>query len=359
MRRRFAEVLWLGTGIIFGAAGCSGEPVPPLAAISPPGDERPDPSGAAPLVALEVTAEAQAGETGRPSPPAQETADAAVHAMIGGLQRGHPDALWDALPASYQNDLNNLVRMSARRLNPDAWRWFLLIVGKGVVVVRSHTKNITADAASTEEDGQGQRRARAFEALATLLERISMSGPNLLDRMKTVDLGEMLRADGRRFAPDLAPLFEIIDDKLPQMLRKLLQVSVTLKESATDTAVLEMGFDETDGTEIEFVRVEGKWIPRCLAERWAGAIRDAKGAVCDVLPSETASDNFGRIFQLLAYVDFSLDASLWTAEHPGVDSDSMFSEVSPALTSSLMYVKVLRYLVDEENAKAAQEARTR
>lgn len=73
MRRRWSTVLWLGIGIVCGAAGCSGEPVPPLVAINSQSDEWPKPTDS-----FDPTADAVEPQTvglGRPAPVAQETVD--------------------------------------------------------------------------------------------------------------------------------------------------------------------------------------------------------------------------------------------------------------------------------------------
>src|SRR5260370_4794620 len=74
MRRWRAGVLWLGSGFILGAAGCSGESVPPVVAFSPAGDERPKPRGALPGTTAPAAPEAQS--RGLPSPAARATRDA-------------------------------------------------------------------------------------------------------------------------------------------------------------------------------------------------------------------------------------------------------------------------------------------
>src|SRR5439155_21616392 len=63
------------------------------------------------------------------------TPDAAVLQLINGLAANQPDALWDALPASYQNDLNDHASRFARRLHPEAWKWWSQIANKVGLVV--------------------------------------------------------------------------------------------------------------------------------------------------------------------------------------------------------------------------------
>src|SRR5579872_2636995 len=167
MRRCSNCVLWLGICVVLAMPGCSDSPLPPLAAIQELDAERPKASGAPATVVSTGTIEPQTIEPDNASRASAETADAALRAIMRGLQQGHPDVLWDALPASYQQDLNDLVRLSASRLNPAAWRWFLQIVGKSAKIVRLLKESVTSEGSSSEEMGKSDRQARAFETLAT------------------------------------------------------------------------------------------------------------------------------------------------------------------------------------------------
>ncbi len=107
------------------------------------------------------------------------------------------------------------------------------------------------------------------------------------------------------------------------MLQDNMQNSAALKDALVRFELVELATRDSDGSKVEFVRVQGKWIPRWLAERWAGAMDATKRAVGEALPSEAARDNFGRTFQGLAAVDLALDAWLWQSAHPDHDPRSM------------------------------------
>ena len=52
------------------------------------------------------------------APARAETADAAVNALIGELAKGNPKAAWDAMPASYQKDVTELIHTGAGKVDP-------------------------------------------------------------------------------------------------------------------------------------------------------------------------------------------------------------------------------------------------
>ena len=138
MRRFSGVTMWWVISAFIALSGCSGEKGSPALAIN-------DPEIA---TALAWTSDdgsdlAQAVETARTGtePDAQpdpipETADKALSAVLEGLHENRPDAVWDALPASYQQDVNDVVHLFATRMHPEAWKWFVQIARKGAVVMR-------------------------------------------------------------------------------------------------------------------------------------------------------------------------------------------------------------------------------
>ena len=65
-----------------------------------------------------------------------------MRALLDGWGADNPEALWDALPPSYQRDINDLVQTTARRLHPEAWQWFLRIARKGSIVFEKHAAGL-------------------------------------------------------------------------------------------------------------------------------------------------------------------------------------------------------------------------
>src|SRR5262245_6119412 len=133
MRRYWHGLLCCAAGMVLVLPGCSGEPFPPGAVAKAVEVEQQTSSESPALAVQEAEAACVVAEPRLPL-PIPETADAAVQAVLGGLRQNRPDVLWEALPASYQRDLSEIVHLFAARLNPEAWRWFLQIAHKGATV---------------------------------------------------------------------------------------------------------------------------------------------------------------------------------------------------------------------------------
>src|SRR4029077_19503673 len=109
MRRTSGSAMVCCFSAVVAFCGCSGQDGSPAMAINNPG---------------QPTALVQADQASTPNVqpgPIPETADAALCTILEGLHESRPGAVWDALPASYQRDVNGLVHLFATRMHPEAW----------------------------------------------------------------------------------------------------------------------------------------------------------------------------------------------------------------------------------------------
>ncbi|HEY3966079.1 MAG TPA: hypothetical protein VGM05_16080 [Planctomycetaceae bacterium] len=245
--------------------------------------------------------------------PGSATADAALLELVQGLSSNHPDALWDALPPSYQADLNSLAGRFAGRLHPEAWRWFSLIAKKGEKLVSQY-------------DAADELR----EPAERLLEWAASGGIGDLDQLKRPDLGRFLQTRGRLVMGDARLLVtQVLSD--PETISVLRDIAGPLLDVFQDPSLLQATVKSVDGercvleiqlpapqailadlykVELEFVRVEGKWVPQWLAENWSELMVVAGGMIDQALPAELAQDNFGVIFRYLAQLDAMIEFEL-------------------------------------------------
>jgi hypothetical protein len=377
-------------------AGCSVEEGSPALTISAPENATTlaKPAEVSTTVALERGRAESLAEPDDPFTPIRDTADAALRAVLEGLHEHHPEVVWDALPASYQQDLNELVHLFAARMHPEAWKWFLQIASKGARVLRLPREEpeqpgiveaaVADDATADETDAIQQASirdrlaisknenirlpgllarkqdgtARAPETIedqhrredvAVVLDEIADSGPAGLDVLKTASVGRLLRGKGAQTlleawhcaigsdmaTDDLQDIFAMVDD--PSKVR------LALKESAEDAAIVEIVFPNGVPGDIECVRIDGKWIPRLIADAWIQTVSGLKRSVLEALPSEIATENFGTLFQYLGMIDLCFDGELAQGSRLG-DGDDMpdAADHSVLLEAPLM---LLEYLI--------------
>ncbi len=211
-----------------------------------------------------------------------ETADQAVLAVRDGLLENHPEAVWDFLPESYQNDLNDLVRTFARRMDPELWNKGITVFRKLVLVLKTKKEFLAADMSTT---------AGFFEIL---LEGAITD----LEKLKAFDGHKFLAGTGARLFGQLRTLVPNLDAQFD--FKK-----VTLVRSKGDSATVELKSDN-ETLEREFVRVEGKWIPQDIADAWLDHIGNAK-AKLSLLAPDNLAETKPQILAMLTAADEVLD----------------------------------------------------
>ncbi|MBS0263089.1 MAG: hypothetical protein JSS02_14185, partial [Planctomycetes bacterium] len=171
--------------------------------------------------------------------------------------------------------------------------------------------------------------------------------PEDLEQLRRSGLGGFLRSRGRDVERDLrlvtAPLFD--DPEFEKAVRDLLGpvpdvfrdpdlLKLKVKDLAGDQCLVELQLPvdaevlaELYRFDVEFVRVEGKWIPAWLAENWGRLMDDARSWVAEALPAERAEDNFGIVFRYLGQLDTMIDFELAVAQGETIPPPTLYDIV--------------------------------
>jgi hypothetical protein len=231
--------------------------------------------------------------TVKQEPP--KTADAAVKSVVDGLQQNKPGTLWDALPASYQKDVSELVHTAAGKADPELWNagWDLF---RKLVTVAKNKKDFILKSPMMEEskkDLKLDELNKNWDVVVSLLDTVAGCDLGKIEKAKTLDVGAFLNTTGAELMTKLQKLSQMFP---PQKMQDnpwvmLKTVKVTPVKAEGDTATLKIEGGGEPAQEFQFVKVEGKWIPMELAAFWKREITKAKQKLAETPkadPKETA-----------------------------------------------------------------------
>jgi len=233
-----------------------------------------------------------------------DTADAAVLAVINGLKNGHPEAFWEFLPASYQQDLNDLVHVFAGRMDPEIWK-------KGVSVVRKLAGVLKSKSQFLPQIGpprkNGEPPVGDWGKISEMLETLLASDLADLDRLKSADAGRLLATAGGQLFGQIRLISSLTaQDDFSNSLSRLGDLHVTLISSTTERATLKFEAPGDQPAVIEFMRIEGKWIPQNLADGWIEKVGEAR-AWLSLLSPDTFAEQKPQYLELLSNAESALD----------------------------------------------------
>ncbi|HTI49353.1 MAG TPA: hypothetical protein VL475_00325, partial [Planctomycetaceae bacterium] len=278
--------LWILWTALFVGAGCGEKPPAPPAVADVALAERvpPDPASV------------------------PESADAAVQAVIDGMKQGHPEALWYFLPASYQKDVNEVVHSFAGRMDAEIWSRTVAVLEKLSRVIKSQHELVQATMPRPVKAGRGAAPPSVdFEGLASLLQTLVKSELGDLEKLKQADVGRILAVTGGQLLAQLQSLSRFSpSDGMSLQINDLAKLKVSLVSSEGDAAIVRVEAPGEDPRDLDFVRVEGKWIPKDLSESWIETIGEANARL-SLVSRENLAAKKQQWLTLVATFDNVLD----------------------------------------------------
>lgn len=235
--------------------------------------------------------------TVKPAPKKEppKTADAAVKAVVDGLQQNKPGALWDALPASYQKDVNDLVHTAAGKADPELWNAGWELFRKLVTVAKDKKDFLLKSpmAEGSKKDVKLDDLNKNWDVVVGLLDTLASCDLGKIEKARTLDTGAFLNTTGAELMTKLQKLSQLFPpEKMqnnPWVMLKTVRVTPIKAEGETATLKIEGGGEPAQ--EFQFLKVEGKWIPMELAAFWKRETGKARQKLADAPkadPKETA-----------------------------------------------------------------------
>ena len=237
---------------------------------------------------------------------AQGSPDQAVMAVVNGLGENQPQVIWQALPASYQNDVSGLVREFAGQMQDSLWDQIFGAVTKLTRVLDEKRQFVLEHPRVVQQLSKSPNAEATYDAVVALLKRILSSDISSLQRLSDFDGERFLATTGSQVMAQLGDLAALAPDS-KETLDEISSLSVTLSRTEGERAWVLIEKPDEKTEEVEFVLVEGKWVPAAMAEGWDSGIADAREQLSQVAvdPAQTAQAGI-----VLAVVDGALEGLL-------------------------------------------------
>ncbi len=232
----------------------------------------------------------------------QGSPDQAVMAVVNGLGENQPEVIWQALPASYQDDVSGLVREFAGQMQGSLWDQTFGTLNTLTRVLDEKRQFVLEHPMVAEQLSKSPNAEVTYDAVVTLLKTLLSSDIASLQRLSDFDGERFLATTGSEVMARMGDLAALSPDS-KETLDEISSLRVTLSRTEGERAWVLIEKPDEKTEEVEFVVVEGKWVPAGMAEGWdsgiAGAREQLSQAALD--PAQTAQAG-----AMLAMVDGSL-----------------------------------------------------
>ncbi|MBA3315652.1 MAG: hypothetical protein M3552_04435 [Planctomycetota bacterium] len=202
-----------------------------------------------------------AAATVTPDPQPDDDAAAALQKVIDDVETGEADAVLMALPPSYREDLDRVLALGLRPLDPQARRAMAeavvdlaqTLIEKESLVLASDRIELAGPAAPFVRDN--------FAALCRVVAAVAR-WPGW-SSVENPDAASLIAATVRAVS---------IEPSLIDALQKVRFRNV--EGSDENRRVLVHTGDEKGGVEFAVERIEGRWLPERVARRWSATLDD-------------------------------------------------------------------------------------
>ncbi len=241
------------------------------------------------LVSVLVLGCARRADTVAPEPLLPETPDGTVLAVAKHLADHDPGILWEALPASYRTDINDLTRTFAATMDAELYNRSMALLRRTVEVLQEKQPIILASQTVTGTGVDVAALERGMTGALAAGHALLTSPVATLEGLSAIDWKQFLGTTGGTLMTlaDATPAAGA-ETEAEQPLAMLRGLKVETVSTTGDAAVLRLTSGDREPKEIKLTRVEGRWVPTEMAEQWPQKVAEAKAKLAELTPERFA-----------------------------------------------------------------------
>jgi hypothetical protein len=243
----------------------------------------------------------------------QQTADAAVLAVVSGFRENRPQVIWEFLPQSYQQDINSLAHEFSGQMDPELWGRTVAAGEKLTVLLKTRKEDFLSYTPLWDLLGHSiENLTVKWDGLVGLLETLIHSDLSDLERMKSFDGQNFFASFEARGTSQLRDFTILLPEKNPfHLLDEMLAgAEVTANQTGESSSLVQITTGQGETRGFEFVKVEGKWIPEYWAETWKQEIELNREKIVTELDLKVLQQKKQSMLPVLAKIESELDQLL-------------------------------------------------
>ena len=204
--------------------------------------------------------------------------DKVVLEAAAALKEGNLIKIYAMLPDSYQKDVQTILGSVTAKMDKEIYEKVFTLLPKVLELVKKEKEKLPVPPDAAKMVPEGLALADEFVKL------LETSKLNTYEGFKGLDVAGFLAEHGKGFYDFGWKVATLVDKEEAEGTKKMLDtVKAELKGEIKDDAATVLVTIGDDQEEMAFVKVEGKWIPKDLAEGWAKgkdeALKSAEGAM--------------------------------------------------------------------------------
>ncbi|MCM2372637.1 SHD1 domain-containing protein [Aporhodopirellula aestuarii] len=261
-----------------------------------------------------ATAESSAASLGQ-DPTIEDTLN-----VLNRTRYADPAIFWDLLPRTYRRDVNELVRLFAKSCDAETWNAVVGLVRKVHRLFDEKEDRIVGSPAVPAAQKEDVRQV--LVVTGPVLQAILSSDLAERGAMQSFDGDQFFQSQYPELKKQVIEFAEVVDKMQPDgFAAQKFDFTMQLVSVDGDTAVVN-ATSPTQQKEMRFRRIEDRWLPEELLDRWSTDMTAAKRAL-EALQSDEGREAMTGINQAISMVSGMLDPLLEAKTQEEFESGAM------------------------------------
>jgi hypothetical protein len=199
--------------------------------------------------------------------------------------------IWEMLPAKYQAELKGIVDDFVAKVDPALWNSLTSSVQLAAFGLRQQKTRFFAHPVAEMLPIDKATLEKIWDPAVEVADALVLSELYDVEEFKKMDMPQFFANTGPVLLEHLQPIaqaFAIAQvDEITSILSSLKDVKASKVSGDDTTAVVKIEFPDRDPADVEFIKVEDKWIPKDLESQWAGWMQQVKDLLGQLLADDT------------------------------------------------------------------------
>jgi hypothetical protein len=234
--------------------------------------------------------------------------DGTVRFVAEKVADGHPEVVWEALPETYQTDINDLTHLFATKVDQEVWDKSFSLLRKTTVVLQDKKDLFLGSQLLAMAKDKQDEIAGNWDTATVVLSTLVNSDLGNLKSLETIDWGHFMATTGAQLmqvAKEASAATED-NDYEEDFLAKVEGLQVEVLENADGMAKLKITAPDEEPEEVEMTQVEGRWVPSDMAQDWDKNVAEAREKLEKITP-ETIAQQKMQIMMMVGMAEAFVD----------------------------------------------------
>lgn len=196
--------------------------------------------------------------------------DAAIQFVLGEVAKGNGAVLWQAMPASYQNDVNSIAQLAGTKIDAEIYDKIFTTVSRVATVLDKQKEFVFKTSLGSEppsEEEVAQMRA-AWPSVMNLINALTSSSASTAAGLQSFEGKAFFKDTVSVVLSDMDALAKLQPDSEGPLLSDFEDAEVKYLEGTESEATLEISVPGQETETKTFVKVGDRWVPQDMSQTW-------------------------------------------------------------------------------------------